>query len=105
MVPTIEVDISLSEEKALNVTLNNQKISGHFNSNLAIILDEIRLEHDGDFVRALKLDSIDVPEMTVNFQAGTSEDQQRLDKVSIQILECPNCKQRFEKSHARVIKA
>jgi hypothetical protein len=43
-VPVIEVDLSLAEEMALNVTLNNQKISGSFTDGLQAILEEIKLE-------------------------------------------------------------
>jgi hypothetical protein len=42
-VPVIEVDLSLAEEMALNVTLNNQKISGSFTDGLQEILSEIKL--------------------------------------------------------------
>lgn len=43
-VPIIEVDLSPTEEKALNLTLNNQKISGSFSEGLQAILEEIKLE-------------------------------------------------------------
>jgi hypothetical protein len=43
-VPVVYVDLSLSEEKALNVTLNNQAISGTFTDGLQELLQEIKLE-------------------------------------------------------------
>ncbi len=43
-VPVVEVDLSAAEEKALNVTLNNSRISGFFTDTLQQLLEEIRLE-------------------------------------------------------------
>lgn len=60
-VPVVYVDLSVPEEKALNVTLNNQKISGHFTHELGALLDEIRLDLGDDFFRDIKLDEIEVP--------------------------------------------
>ena len=43
-IPVVEVSLSEAEEKALNVTLNNQAISGHYTETLQSLLDEIKLE-------------------------------------------------------------
>lgn len=60
-VPVVYVNLSDAEEKALNVTLNNQKISGHFTHELGMLLDEIRIELGDDFFRDIKLDEITIP--------------------------------------------
>lgn len=60
-VPCVEVDLSLIQEKALNVTLNNQRIAGHFTDKLTTILDDIRIELGDDFFRDIKLDEIIIP--------------------------------------------
>lgn len=77
-VPVVEVDLSLIEEKALNVTLNNQKISGHFTHSLGEILDEIRVELGDDFFRDIKLDEIEVPPLPEEEQA---EEDARADNI------------------------
>lgn len=43
-IPMVEVELSPAEEKALNVTLNNQAISGHYTEGLQDLLQEIKLE-------------------------------------------------------------
>ena len=44
-VPIVKVELNSSEEKALNLTLNNQEISGNWDTDkLKIILEEVRLE-------------------------------------------------------------
>lgn len=40
----VAVDLPESEEKALNVTLNNPHIQGHFTKDLQIVLEDIRVE-------------------------------------------------------------
>ena len=43
-VPVVEIDVSEIEEKALNVTLNNQAISGFYTDTLQDLLTEISIE-------------------------------------------------------------
>jgi len=57
-VPCVHVALSLIEEKALNVTLNNQRISGHFTDGLQTLLEEIRLEFEDNDFTDLKLDEL-----------------------------------------------
>lgn len=57
-VPCVHVKLSLIEEKALNVTLNNQRISGHFTEGLQALLEEIHHEFDDIDFEALKLDEL-----------------------------------------------
>jgi hypothetical protein len=62
-VPTVEVDLSPAEEKALNVTLNNQKISGTYTDALQELLEEIQADvdfPDDDFAK-LKFDDLVIP--------------------------------------------
>ena len=61
-VPVFEVDLSDSKEKALNITLNNQGISGSFTDKLQDILLEIKI--DTIEFADLKLDflELDIPE-------------------------------------------
>ena len=41
-VPIVFVDLSLEKEKALNLTLNNQNITGYFTAGLELILSDIK---------------------------------------------------------------
>ncbi|MEY2703412.1 MAG: hypothetical protein RLY43_2051 [Bacteroidota bacterium] len=59
-VPVVYVDLSLTEEKALNVTLNNDKITGHFTDKLQDLLQEIKLELDAVDFSGLKLDTLEL---------------------------------------------
>lgn len=43
-VPVVEIDVSELDEKALNVTLNNQAISGHYTDLLQDLLQEVKVE-------------------------------------------------------------
>lgn len=72
-VPVVYVELSIPEEKALNVTLNNQKISGHFTHALGELLDEIRIELGDDFFRDIKLDEIEVPPLLEEEQEAANE--------------------------------
>jgi DNA modification methylase len=53
----VVVDLPETEEKALNVTLNNPNIAGEFTSDLQVVLEDIRLEIPEMFVD-LKLDEL-----------------------------------------------
>lgn len=64
----IEVDLDETKEKALNITLNNQKIQGEFDyEKLEILLDEIKKQDDSlfeklsfdDFVFENVIDNLD----------------------------------------------
>lgn len=63
----IEVDLDETKEKALNITLNNQKIQGEFDyEKLKELLDEIKLQDDNLF-----------EELSLNefvFEAGKDDD-------------------------------
>jgi hypothetical protein len=57
-VPVVYVDLSPAEEKALNVTLNNQAISGTFTEGLQELLQEIKIELPE--YNELKLDALEI---------------------------------------------
>jgi hypothetical protein len=59
-VPVVYVDLSLTEEKALNITLNSQAISGHFTNKLQELLQEIKLELNEVDYSGLKLDQLEL---------------------------------------------
>lgn len=75
MVPVVEVDLSPAEEKALNVTLNNRHISGDFTAGLAEVLDDVRMELGDDFMAALRLDDIEIPEIEFGDDEGEAPDE------------------------------
>lgn len=88
-VPVVEVDLSLAEEKALNVTLNNQKISGFYTDALQDLLDEIKI--DVPEFEELKLDAL-FPELP-DFEPGDEDDQGKLDEKKLNV--CPECGNEF----------
>jgi hypothetical protein len=59
------VDWSLKKEKAANLAANNPKIQGEFNSDVQLLIEEIKLESP-DLARSLRIDVIDIP-MSTNF--------------------------------------
>lgn len=79
----IVVDLPESEEKALNVVLNNPAITGEFTDDLQIILQDIQLEL-GDAFGLLKLDALSVPD----FEPIENPDV-RLDEKQKTV--CPEC--------------
>ncbi len=57
-VPVVEVRLNDAQEKALNVTLNNQKISGFFTNDLQDLLFEIKGDLGEEFLEDLNLDAL-----------------------------------------------
>lgn len=79
-VPVVEVDLSKAEEKALNVTLNNQAISGEYEMDqLEELLKEIEL--DIPEFEDLKLDQFDVNTPDFEFNPDTKNDAS--DKIKL----------------------
>ena len=70
----IVVDLPETEEKALNVALNNPHIAGEFTDELQMVLEELKTELPDEF-DALRLDLllIDVPELDASPQMGNLE--------------------------------
>lgn len=67
----VVVDLPEAEEKALNVTLNNPNIQGHFTKGLQVVLDEVKIEVPGMFVE-LQLDDLHI-EVPADGEAGADE--------------------------------
>ncbi len=86
------VDLPESEEKALNVTMNNPAIEGEFDDGLAGLLEEIKLNLGEDNFTALRLDELifhgEYPEGEI------TEDS--LKEKSDKII-CPSCGHEFIK--------
>lgn len=69
-VPTVDVSLSPTEERALNVTLNNHHIAGHFTDSLQDLLEEIRSdmmdeiepEEVDEFFETFRFDELVLPE-------------------------------------------
>ncbi len=55
--PVVVVNLTLDEEKALNITLNNPHIAGEFTATLQGMLDDLQT-HLPDLVRDLQLDKL-----------------------------------------------
>jgi len=56
--PVVIVDIPESEEKALNVSLNNREIEGDFTADLGPLLDEIKFDIGDEAFEGLRLDML-----------------------------------------------
>jgi ParB-like chromosome segregation protein Spo0J len=89
-VPTIEVDLSPSQEKALNVTLNNPKISGHYTEALQDILEELRVDFSEEELGVLKLDDLEIPNGWDSDTETVDKTEENLDGIKATIkVKCP----------------
>lgn len=87
-VPVVEVNLSLAEEKALNITLNNQHISGQYNQDtLQELLGELKLEFDQGFLSDLRLENL----FAETKDAKNTGQEIGLDGFSKLQHECPKC--------------
>lgn len=57
-VPIVEVKLSLAEEKALNISLNNPQISGEYTEGLLPLIQEIKLA--GIDLAPLRIDALEI---------------------------------------------
>ena len=66
-VPVTYVELSDSEEKAMNITMNNKNISGEFTEGLQELLEEIKNDLDDDYIFDLNLDAVlkDLPKISL----------------------------------------
>ena len=89
-VPVVFVNLPPAEEKALNVTLNNQHISGTWTPDLGDILGEIKADLP-DLYLDLQLEplELDVPEVVIE-SGGNSGEGGSSDKSKTMIT-CPQC--------------
>lgn len=73
-VPVSMVDLSIAEEKALNVALNSPTISGKFDNDiLRVLLDEIKIELP-DYFEALNFGEFELLEIEIKKLATAGED-------------------------------
>lgn len=100
-VPCYEVDLTESEEKALNIALNSHTIQGKFDREiLSTLLEEVKL---------------DLPELTLDLNFNILEKDMQLifdpdvdfseadqDKKKFKFIECPHCKEVFEQGQSVV---
>ena len=88
-VPVVLVDLSPTEEKALNVTLNNPRITGFFTDGLQDLLAELQGDLGTDF-DDLKLDELVIPD---SWNTGADEvdaTDENLDGIKATIkVKCP----------------
>lgn len=82
-IDVVIVDLDESEEKALNVAMNNPHIAGDFTPDLQELLSEIKVAEPDMFVD-LRLDALAVP----GFEQIQEPDTQ-LDEFEQRL--CPNC--------------
>lgn len=101
-VPVVEVSLTVAEEKALNITLNNPKIAGTYNETLSDLIEEVRSELGDDFLNDLQMNEIVVPDL--DFDPGNKDEQGQLDQKKLVFMICPHCDEKFEQGQARVIK-
>lgn len=99
--PVVEVDLSLAEEKALNLTLNNKKIMGEYTSGVQLILDEIRLELGAEYTEDIMLDQIEVnlsdeSEFVPNLSDETEENDNHKIKLIVIFNTQDECDELFE---------
>ncbi len=87
----IVVNLDATEEKALNVTLNNPNISGQFTDQLQEILTALKLDDSlWDGLKELRLDTLLVDFSPIDLEGS----QGALDKKVM--VTCPKCGHEFE---------
>lgn len=78
----VVVDLSPTEERAANLTLNNPAIAGEFDSSLQEVLDSVKLELPEDVFVGLRLDELDMtPPEELN--EGTTPDPPKKPKTKL----------------------
>lgn len=88
-VPVVLVDLSESEEKALNVTLNNPRIAGFFTDSLQDILGYLRADLGAEFAE-LKLDDLVIPDAWNEGADEVAAIEDNLDGIRATIkVKCP----------------
>jgi hypothetical protein len=92
----VVVDLDEGEERALNVALNNQHISGEFTEDLDGMLEQIAADTP-DLFEALRLDDL-LSEVAAS-DAGTWEEfDERIgdDAEGGKDVQCPHCQEMFK---------
>lgn len=88
-IPAIFVELDEVDEKALNVTLNNALISGHYTETLKDVLGELKLKLDKDQFSNLRFDGL-VIEDSWEKESDLSSIKSNLDGITSTIkIRCP----------------
>ncbi len=87
----VEVDLDETDEKALNVTLNNPEIQGRFDGeSLAVVLKDIEEARGREYYERLRMDEVEV--FIPNTEAEPPEEFQDFDDETIKTEhKCPKC--------------
>lgn len=87
-IPAMVVDLSEVDEKALNVTLNNGLISGHFTDELKVVLADISESYSIEELQTLRLDELVVK---TDWDTGAVDKvDENLDGITATIkIKCP----------------
>ena len=95
----VVVDLFESEEKALNITMNNPAIEGEFADNLIDLLDELKKEMPVEQWDGLLLDELE-KEITMKLNIELSPEKEITEegiKESSEKITCPFCNREFLK--------
>lgn len=88
-VPCILMKLSMSQEKALNVTLNNKSIEGYFTADLQDILKELSTDLTEELFGNLRLDTLVTGDWQTDFDPDSiGGDKDPLKKATI-FIDCP----------------
>jgi len=89
-VPVVPIDISELDEKALNVTLNNQAISGHYTDTLQDLLIELKDAYEPTDLAALHLDDLVISSDWFDGSKDIDGVEENLDGLLAKItIKCP----------------
>jgi len=89
-VPVVEVDLNEANEKALNVTLNNPRISGFFTDELQIILNEFKVDLGEELFIDLKLNELIISDEWASGFDAVDKIEENLDGITATIkITCP----------------
>jgi hypothetical protein len=89
-VPTVEVDMTPAQEKALNITLNNPRISGHYTDTLQELLEELSADFSEEEFAALKLEDLKIPDEWGTGTDSVDKAGENLDGIKATIkVKCP----------------
>jgi hypothetical protein len=93
----VVVDLAPADEKALNLTLNNQAIAGEFTDGVLNILEELQVEVP-DLCIDLRLGEIaglDLAALRADFSVEPLDSVEKLDEYSGKEVSCPECGHAF----------
>lgn len=97
--PVVEVDLDDTNERALNLALNNPGLQGSFSDDVTALLMELKSHVPEDVYSGLRYDDIYTtvsPELVPDFAPVSADEQSRLDQKALVI--CPECGHEFAPS-------